>query len=262
MKTILTTTGEKVLIDNEDFSNLSEQNWYVKYNKDVKLICTTRRRKNKKYQMILMHREVLGLTDPNQIVIHRNGNPLDNRKSNLFTVDRGKQNSLRKRNYNTKLFKGVHYKKESRKYIAAISKDGIKYALGSFETAEKAAKMYDKAALLLHGRLLAKTNKSLGLLQYKQLPSAPIEFKVQQKGHHMIGTADKTKVAFLRKILKKMNRLYGYTEIGKMLKYNSNTISRFIRKDRNLRSDAVDFLYSGLSKNRKALEKVGIILEV
>ncbi|UOG37216.1 hypothetical protein MAL08_14270 [Leptospira noguchii] len=211
-----------------------------------------------KYKMILIHREILELTDPKKVVIHRNGNLFDNRKTNLFIVDRGKQNTLRKRNYNAKSYKGVCYKKQNRTYIAAISKDGVKYCLGSFETAEIAAKIYDKAALLLHGKQLAKTNKLLGLIQYKRLPSTPIEFTVQPKGHNMISSEDKIKVKSLRKILKQMSRLYGYAEMGEMLKYNSNTISRFIRKDRNLRSDAVDFLYSGLSRNRKALEKVGI----
>ncbi|RHX83204.1 hypothetical protein DLM75_24055, partial [Leptospira stimsonii] len=143
MKTILTTTGEKVLLDDEDFLNLSKWNWYLNLNKDVKLICTAIRLNNKKQKMVLMHREILKLSDPNKVVIHPNGNPFDNRKANLFIVNRGKQNSLRKRNYNTKSYKVVHFKKENGTYIAAISKDGVKYCLGSFKTAEVAAMMYD-----------------------------------------------------------------------------------------------------------------------
>ncbi|WP_243397190.1 hypothetical protein [Leptospira kmetyi] len=186
MKIILTTTGEKVFVDDEDFLNLSESNWYLKINKDVKLVCTGIRLKNKKQKMVLIHREILGLTNPNKVVVHRNRNPFDNRKENLFIVDRGKQNYLRKMNYNTKLYKGVHFKKENGTYIAAISKDGVKYCLGSFETAEIAAMMYDKVALVMHGKELAKTNRSMGLIQYKRLPLTPIEFKVQRKVHNMV----------------------------------------------------------------------------
>ncbi|OMI18942.1 hypothetical protein BUQ74_01755 [Leptospira weilii serovar Heyan] len=262
MKTILTTTGEKVFVDDEDFLSLSERNWYLKLNKDVKLVCTAIRLKNKKQKMVLIHREILELTDPKKVVIHRNGNPFDNRKENLFIIDRGKQNYLRKRNYNTKLYKGVHFKKENGTYIAAISKDGVKYCLGSFETAEVAAMMYDKAALALHGKQLAKTNKSLGLLQYKHLPSIPIAFKVQKKGRTMKRAEDRAKMKYLRKILKQMTHFYGFKEIGKMLKYNPNTIYRFISKERNFRSEAVEFLFSRLQKLKKTLERDGVIISI
>ncbi|RHX83419.1 hypothetical protein DLM75_23940, partial [Leptospira stimsonii] len=136
----------------------------------------------------------------------------------------------------------------------AISKDGVKYCLGSFKTAEVAAMMYDKAALVMHGKELAKTNKSLGLLQYKRLPSTPIEFKVDKKGHYMIGMEDRNRVKSLRKILKQMTRFYGFREIGEMLEYNSNTIYRFISGDRNFRSEAVEFLFSRLKKLKKTFE--------
>ncbi|RHX83411.1 hypothetical protein DLM75_23980, partial [Leptospira stimsonii] len=140
----------------------------------------------------------------------------------------------------------------------AISKDGVKYCLGSFKTAEVAAMMYDKVALALNGNELAKTNKALGLIQYKRLPLTPIEFKVHKKGRNMRGAEDRNKVKSLRTILKPINRFYGYTEMEKMLKYISNTSSRFIWRDRSLRSDAVEFLYSALNRNRKALGKVRI----
>lgn len=262
MKTITTTTGEKVLIDNDDFSKLSERNWYVKFNKDVKLICTAIRLKSKRQKMILMHREILELSDPNKVVIHRNGNPFDNRKSNLFVIDRGKQNYLRKRNYNTKSYKGVHYKKENRNYVAAISKDNVKYYIGSFETAEIAAMMYDKAALILHGKLLTKTNKSLGLIQYKRLPSVPIDFKVISKGYYMNGIEDAKKVKSLRNILKKLNLVYSFNEIGVLLESNANTISRIVSGERSLRSEAFDFIVARLKKVKKRIEKSGVKVEL
>lgn len=262
MKTIFTTTGEKVLVDNDDFYTLSERNWYLKINNDAKLIYTTIPLKNRKQKMILMHRRILGLSDPLKVVIHKNGNPFDNRKVNLFVVDRGKQNSLRKRNYNTKLYKGVHYKKENRNYVAAISKDGIKYYIGSFETPEIAAMMYDKAALILFGKRLAMTNKSLGLIQYNRLPSTPIEFKVLLKGHYMNGTEDIKRVKALRRILKHIYRFHNYTEIAAMLGANTTTVTRFVNGKRNLRSGSFDLLASRLKKLRKKLEKLGIKIDL
>lgn len=262
MKTILTATGEKVVVDNDDYLILSKRNWYLKTNKYSKLICTAKPLKNKKQKMVLMHREILGLSDPDKIVIHRNGNPFDNRKSNLFVIARGKQNSLRKRNYNTKSYKGVHYKKENRNYVAAISKDGIKYHLGSFETAEEAAKMYDKAALILHGKRLAKTNKSLGLIHYNSLPLTPIEFNVLSKGRYMSGVEDKRKIKTLRKILKQMCHFYSFTEVADLLEANVTTIRRFVSGKINLRSGSFELFASRLKKLRKGIEKSGLKIDI
>lgn len=84
--------GVDVLIDDDDFDRVSKLTWsfaskksrlfqvgpYFRYSKAGK-------NGNKPYS-ISMHRFIIG-AKPGQIVDHINGNPLDNRKSNLRAVD-------------------------------------------------------------------------------------------------------------------------------------------------------------------------------
>lgn len=256
MKIIYTTTGEKVKVDDEDFFELKQRNWYIKYNKDLVLVCSTIREPKKRKRMALIHREILGLTDRDKIVIHRNGDSLDNRKENLLVVDKGTQGFLRRRNHNAKLYKGVSYKKENKKFTASISKSYTKYNLGLFDTAREPAMVYDKAALELYGDL-ANTNKKLGLIKYAKLPKIKLTFQVHRKGHSMREKGDIARSESLRKVLKQLSRKYTYTKLGEILSYNPSTISRFIRRDRNLRSEGIDFLYSRLQdkKIQKILNK-------
>jgi hypothetical protein len=98
-----------------------------------------------------------------ELLDHVNGDPADNRLSNLrlCTVAENTQNRKRHRN-NASGYKGVTFHKMSRKWEVCIMAFGKKEYLGLYSTAEKAAAVYDAAAQELHGEF-ARTNAMLGV---------------------------------------------------------------------------------------------------
>jgi hypothetical protein len=88
---------------------------------------------------------------------HINGNPLDNRKSNLRICTRAENQSNRgPQKNNTSGYKGVSYKKPSKswkaqKWRAQINCRGESICIGYFDTPEEAARAYDTKAKELHG---------------------------------------------------------------------------------------------------------------
>lgn len=98
---------------------------------------------------LLMHRLITGWP----YVDHRNGDGLDNRRTNLRPATHA-QNMANKRRYrnNTSGFKGVTRNTGTgRPWRAALKVDGRRIHLGYFDTAEDAARAYDAGALDLFG---------------------------------------------------------------------------------------------------------------
>jgi hypothetical protein len=83
---------------------------------------------------------------------HKDGNPTNNRWSNLrdATRNQGVMNT-RKRSDNTSGYKGVWFEKRRSHWVAEIEANGTKHYIGAFPTAEIAKAARDKAARRLHG---------------------------------------------------------------------------------------------------------------
>lgn len=86
-KYISLTKGKKAIVDDDDYDKLNEYSWSAKKGK---LTYYARRGetdpKTKKVKMVYMHHAVKGTPPPGKVVDHKNGNGLDNRKSNLRIV--------------------------------------------------------------------------------------------------------------------------------------------------------------------------------
>lgn len=102
-------------------------------------------------------------TWPEYQIDHKNGVRNDNRFKNLraATTQQNSQN-VRMHRDNFTGFKGVRKCRD--KYAARIHIDGKTKHLGSFNTPEEAAKVYDANALLAFGEYAA-TNKNLGRIK-------------------------------------------------------------------------------------------------
>lgn len=110
----------------------------------------------------LLHRFILRPTEE-QIIDHRFGNPLDNRKENIriCTFAENVHNQIvQKRADKTSKFKGVHWTGNG--WQAQIKCDWVQTKLGIFESEDEAARAYDSAALEKF-KEFALTNKMMGL---------------------------------------------------------------------------------------------------
>lgn len=85
---------------------------------------------------------------------HRNGNPRDYRRANLYPATRVETSrTARLRSDNTSGYRGVVWAKERNRWRARIKVHGRRPTLGQFQTAEAAALAYDDAARQYYGNL-------------------------------------------------------------------------------------------------------------
>lgn len=151
MKVISLTKGLVTIVDDEDYEGLIHRTWYAQFNGITHYAATSERDANGRNRIVLMHRLILSVP-PGQFVDHRDRNTLDNRRQNLryCTKAQNAQNS-KIRSDNTTGKKGVSFRKEYGTYRATIRISGRGVHLGTYDTAEGAAKAYDDAARLHFG---------------------------------------------------------------------------------------------------------------
>ena len=153
MRYIELTKDKFAIVDDADFEWLSQWKWYA--HASYRKYYAARRDKNG--QFIYMHRLI---TDaPNNLQIdHKNGNGLDNSRSNLRICTRS-QNQANKIQTNQKssIYKGVTWYKNYSKWMAQIHVQGKRKFIGYFSTEMEAAKAYDLKAKELFGEF-AKLN--------------------------------------------------------------------------------------------------------
>jgi hypothetical protein len=164
MKTIQLTQNKVALIDDEDFDRISKIKWHAWYNKngDAFYAVHSVYVKGKSPKSLKMHRHILGVTDPDLDVDHKDGDTLNNQKYNLRPCKRHQNTShmLGLRSDNTTGYRGVskYFYGNIKKWVARVHSKGKSISLGYFDSPEEAAKAFDKAAKELYGEFCGKLN--------------------------------------------------------------------------------------------------------
>lgn len=125
-----TNSGEEFLFDICDFDLVSKHSWRV--DSYGYIVTDIHQRRS-----VRLHRLILEAGA--NIIDHKNGNPKDNRRSNLRVADCSKNQMNRKVGSNSLTgIRGVTYRKDRGNYFARIKVDGANHYLGTFETVEEA----------------------------------------------------------------------------------------------------------------------------
>lgn len=156
-------------IDDKDFEKVSQFEWFAyriagmgqsgktylygfKPGRKVKKEGEKYPSGKQKYQRVWLYNFLMEPSE-GMIVDHINGDPLDNRRSNLRIITQ-KQNVLnrgKRVNGKTSKFLGVSKNVEKKKFIASIKILGKSLYLGSYSNEEDAAKAYNEAAIKYFG---------------------------------------------------------------------------------------------------------------
>ena len=147
------TQGKVALVDAEDYEALAQFKWFAHWSPCAKTFYAERWAPNARteHRMIRMHRQILNPPDGVE-TDHRDGNGLNNKRSNLreATKSQNMHNRMASVN-NTSGFKGVSFSKFHQRWVAYIGFNGNKHHLGYFDTAEEAHVAYVEAAKRMHG---------------------------------------------------------------------------------------------------------------
>jgi len=157
MRTIPIGHGYETLVDDEWFLILSQWKWRVLHTKSGTKYArrTAWNKQLKKYEMLFMHRVVLGLQKGDaRVADHINRNGLDNRVSNLRVATPQLNTAAAKRRSK---FRGAYFHKNG--WQASITINGESRYLGRFKTGEEANNAYAQAAMSAWGEFARVTNE-------------------------------------------------------------------------------------------------------
>jgi hypothetical protein len=131
------------------YLNKAKGYWYIKY-------------QGKKYSTHRLDWLYIHGETPKEMIDHIDGNPLNNRISNLREATSFENQKNRAKNLNgTSRFKGVTWHKRDCKWVAQIGLGGKRVHLGYHDTEEDASNAYETAALRHHGKFYRDTSKVL-----------------------------------------------------------------------------------------------------
>lgn len=147
----------EVLFDDSDYDIImSSTSWVLHPRKDTfYAYCQLSRKVGRK--KIYMHRLIMGFPEGKDID-HKDGNGLNNQRSNLRIATRSQNISNQTRTFKNKSgFKGVYLDKKNNTYMVFLQVNSKIIRKSGFKTALEAAKKYNQLATIHHGEF-AKLN--------------------------------------------------------------------------------------------------------
>jgi len=146
------------VIDDADWDLISPYKWYAwKSRKGTGVYNALRNIARPQHGTARMHVEVARRKGIVGLVDHINGNGLDNRRGNLRLATTAQNMAAAPFYHSISGYRGVVLAKASGRFRALIKSNQKQIVLGTFDTAEEAARAYDQKALDLWGSF-ARTN--------------------------------------------------------------------------------------------------------
>jgi AP2 domain len=145
------TKGFVTFVSPEDANVLQEREWHAQENARRTLVYAAA---GSRGLHVLLHRQILGDAASAE-TDHRDGVGLNNRRSNLRPCSRRENQGNSRHRSGASGFRGVHFVKTTGRWVAFIS---LRRYLGTYSTAEEAARAYDAAAVERFGVEFAKLN--------------------------------------------------------------------------------------------------------
>lgn len=144
--------GQFTILDQKDYYPLSKFKWYITGFDGKFYAVRNFTIDNIRTKMVSMHRELIN-APKGLFVDHKNGNSLDNRKSNLRLATRGQNlcNSKRNKDNCTSKYRGVSWNKRRNKWRIGLQSEGKCVVSRLFANELDAARAYDRAAIKHHG---------------------------------------------------------------------------------------------------------------
>lgn len=157
-KLIELSQGKVAIVNEEDYASLVEFKWSAAERVSTSGLWYAVRnlRTSEGRGSILMHRQILGVTDRKiriDHIEHGEFGGLDNRRANLRVSDGSTNiaNSRKTHSETSSKYKGVHWENWSGKWRAKVSCEGNHMWLGRFVNEAEAARAYDQKAIELFG---------------------------------------------------------------------------------------------------------------
>jgi HNH endonuclease/AP2 domain len=162
--TVPLTQGKVAIIDACDAWVL-EWKWFAHKKRDAWYAERTDNSRERQ-RTVLLHRIILvadtGVDFPGMLADHRNGNSLDNRRSNLRWSDYSESGRNRGKPRNNKSgIMGISWDNVHSKWRAQIQHHGHKVYIGRFTTIEAAAAARLEAAKRIHGEFASEVSRGL-----------------------------------------------------------------------------------------------------
>lgn len=124
------------LVDAADYEAVSQYRWQGWVDRSGRIRVQGRQGGRK----VQLSRQLLGLSPGDPLVDHKNGDPLDNRRSNLrlATSTQNLQNRQGATRRSKSGVRGAHWDGATGRWRAQVKVDGKQYRLGRFDTIEEA----------------------------------------------------------------------------------------------------------------------------
>lgn len=147
MREIVLSKGQICVVDDDDYNRLMQFNWrpfITKHN----IYASASMKVDGKHKSVFMHRFILNLTDKNIIIDHKDGNGLNNQKSNLRKCNFSENNiNTTSHKGSSSKYVGVSYCEHpyrKKKWSADMQINGNTIRLGRYKTEEEAAIVRDQ----------------------------------------------------------------------------------------------------------------------